>query len=357
MKQYDYLIVGAGLYGAVFAHEAKKAGKKCLVIDKRSHIAGNIYTEPVEGINVHRYGAHIFHTNNKAVWQYVNQFAEFNRYTNSPVANYHGEIYNLPFNMNTFNKMWGVVTPAEAKARIEQQKAEAGITDPQNLEEQAISLVGTDIYEKLIKGYTGKQWGRPCTELPAFIIKRLPVRFTYDDNYFNALYQGIPNGGYTAMVEKMLDGVEVQIYDTIFRSELDRLCYVQDENALAASSGWFSFIPLCTSQIHGKEDVQKVCATFQIREQEDTEERPIVQDVFCHTSAQTPVSAALSCMQGEVVYTISRKPAKGTVSFEDGRCVYTPQEGQTGSDSFVLTALDEQGRVSAPIRVSVAIQK
>ena len=211
MKQYDYLIVGAGLYGAVFAHEAKKAGKKCLVIDKRSHIAGNIYTEPVEGINVHRYGAHIFHTNNKTVWQYVNQFAEFNRYTNSPVANYHGEIYNLPFNMNTFNKMWGVVTPAEAKARIEQQKAEAGITDPQNLEEQAISLVGTDIYEKLIKGYTGKQWGRPCTELPAFIIKRLPVRFTYDNNYFNALYQGIPNGGYTAMVENMLEGTEVRL--------------------------------------------------------------------------------------------------------------------------------------------------
>ena len=167
MKQYDYLIVGAGLFGAVFAHEAKKAGKKCLVIDKRDHIAGNIYTEAVEGINVHRYGAHIFHTNNKAVWQYVNQFAEFNRYTNSPVANYHGQIYNLPFNMNTFNKMWGVVTPAEAKAKIEEQKAAAGITDPQNLEEQAISLVGTDIYEKLIKGYTGKQWGRPCTELPA----------------------------------------------------------------------------------------------------------------------------------------------------------------------------------------------
>ena len=211
MKQYDYLIVGAGLFGAVFAHEAKKAGKKCLVIDKRDHIAGNIYTENVEGINVHRYGAHIFHTNNKAVWQYVNQFAEFNRYTNSPVANYHGQIYNLPFNMNTFNKMWGVVTPAEAKAKIEEQKAAAGITDPQNLEEQAISLVGTDIYEKLIKGYTGKQWGRPCTELPAFIIKRLPVRFTYDDNYFNALYQGIPNGGYTAMVEKMLADTEVRL--------------------------------------------------------------------------------------------------------------------------------------------------
>ena len=225
MKQYDYLIVGAGLYGAVFAQEAKKAGKKCLVIDKRSHIAGNIYTEPVEGINVHRYGAHIFHTNNKAVWQYVNQFAEFNRYTNSPVANYHGEIYNLPFNMNTFNKMWGVVTPAEAKAKIEEQKAAAGITDPQNLEEQAISLVGTDIYEKLIKGYTGKQWGRPCTELPAFIIKRLPVRFTYDNNYFNALYQGIPIGGYTKLIEKMLEGIEVRLNVDYLenKEELDKL--------------------------------------------------------------------------------------------------------------------------------------
>ena len=211
MNHYDYLIVGAGLYGAVFAQEAKKAGKTCLVIDKRGHIAGNIYTEEVEGIQIHRYGAHIFHTSSKAVWQYVNQFAEFNRYTNSPVANYHGEIYNLPFNMNTFNKMWGVVTPAEAKAKIEEQKREAGITDPKNLEEQAISLVGTDIYEKLIKGYTGKQWGRPCTELPAFIIKRLPVRFTYDNNYFNALYQGIPDGGYTAMVEKMLEGIEVRL--------------------------------------------------------------------------------------------------------------------------------------------------
>ena len=211
MKQYDYLIVGAGLFGAVFAQQAHRAGKHCLVVDKRSHIAGNIYTDLVEGINVHRYGAHIFHTNDKRVWDYVNQFAEFNRYTNSPVANYHGEIYNLPFNMNTFNKMWGVVTPAQAQAKIEQQKAEAGITDPKNLEEQAISLVGTDIYEKLVKGYTGKQWGRPCTELPAFIIRRLPVRFTYDNNYFNALYQGIPNGGYTAMVERMLAGVEVRL--------------------------------------------------------------------------------------------------------------------------------------------------
>ena len=220
MKQYDYLIVGAGLYGAVFAHEAKKAGKKCLVIDKRDHIAGNIYTENVEGINVHRYGAHIFHTNNKAVWQYVNQFAEFNRYTNSPVANYHGQIYNLPFNMNTFNKMWGVVTPAEAKAKIEEQKAAAGITDPQNLEEQALQLAGRDVYEKLIKGYTEKQWGRDCKDLPAFIIRRLPLRFTYDNNYFNDRFQGIPEGGYTQIVEKLLEdipvltGVSLQEYQT-----------------------------------------------------------------------------------------------------------------------------------------------
>ena len=224
MKQYDYLIVGAGLFGAVFAHEAKKAGKKCLVIDKRDHIAGNIYTEAVEGINVHRYGAHIFHTNNKAVWQYVNQFAEFNRYTNSPVANYHGQIYNLPFNMNTFNKMWGVVTPEEAAAKIEEQKKE--ITgEPKNLEEQAISLVGRDIYEKLVKGYTEKQWGRDCRELPAFIIKRLPVRLTFDNNYFNALYQGIPIGGYTKMVENLLDGIEVRLNTDYLehKAELDAL--------------------------------------------------------------------------------------------------------------------------------------
>ena len=210
MKQYDYLIVGAGLYGAVFAHEAKKAGKRCLVIDKRDHIAGNIYTEPVEGINVHRYGAHIFHTNNKAVWQYVNQFAEFNRYTNSPVANYHGEIYNMPFNMNTFSKMWGVVTPAEAKAKIQEQIDAEGIGEPQNLEEQALSLVGRDIFEKLVKGYTEKQWGRDCKDLPASIIKRLPCRFTYDNNYFNDRFQGIPMGGYTKMVANMLEGVEVR---------------------------------------------------------------------------------------------------------------------------------------------------
>lgn len=209
--QYDYLIVGAGLYGAVFAHEAVKAGKTVLVVDKRPHIAGNIYTEDVEGIHVHKYGAHTFHTNKKHVWDYVNRFAVFNRFTNSPVANYHGELYSLPFNMYTFNKMWGVVTPEEAAAKIEEQRTAAGMTNPKNLEEQAISLVGTDIYEKLIKGYTEKQWGRPCTELPAFIIKRLPVRLTFDNNYFNALYQGIPVGGYTNMVANMLKGIEVKL--------------------------------------------------------------------------------------------------------------------------------------------------
>ena len=210
MSQYDYLIVGAGLTGAVFAHEAKKAGKKCLVIDKRDHIAGNVYTEKVNGINVHKYGAHIFHTSDKAVWDYVNQFAEFNNYVNSPVANFHGEMYNLPFNMNTFAKMWGVKTPQEAEAKIAEQVAAENITEPQNLEEQALSLVGRDIFEKLVKEYTEKQWGRDCKELPAFIIKRLPVRLVYDNNYFNDRYQGIPIGGYTKMVEKMLEGTEVR---------------------------------------------------------------------------------------------------------------------------------------------------
>ena len=211
MTKYNYLIVGAGLYGAAFAQQAREAGKSVLVIDKRPQIAGNVYTRDVEGIHVHQYGAHIFHTNNKEVWDYVNRFATFNRFTNSPVANYHGELFSLPFNMYTFNKMWGVVTPEEAAAKIEEQKRQAGITNPRNLEEQAISLVGTDIYEKLIKGYTEKQWGRPCTELPAFIIKRLPVRLTFDNNYFNALYQGIPVGGYTRLVANMLEGIEVRL--------------------------------------------------------------------------------------------------------------------------------------------------
>ena len=222
--KYDYLVVGSGLYGAIFAHEARVHGKSVLVVDKRPNIAGNIYTENIEGINVHKYGAHIFHTNNKKVWNYITQFAEFNRFTNSPVANYKGELYSLPFNMYTFNKMWGVVTPEEAAAKIEEQRKE--ITgEPKNLEEQAISLVGRDIYEKLIKGYTEKQWGRDCKDLPAFIIKRLPVRLTFDNNYFNALYQGVPNGGYTAMVEKMLDGVEVRLgVDYLAgKAELDKL--------------------------------------------------------------------------------------------------------------------------------------
>lgn len=208
--KYDYLVVGSGLYGAIFAHEAKKVGRSVLVIDKRSNIAGNVYTEKVEGINVHKYGAHIFHTNNKEVWKYITQFAEFNRFTNSPIANYKGELYSMPFNMYTFNKMWGVVTPEEAEAKINEQRKEI-IGEPKNLEEQAISLVGRDIYEKLVQGYTEKQWGRKCKELPAFIIKRLPVRLTFDNNYFNALYQGIPIGGYTKMIKKILDGVEVKL--------------------------------------------------------------------------------------------------------------------------------------------------
>lgn len=210
IMKYDYLVVGAGLYGAVFAHEAKQKGKSVLVIDKRPHIAGNVYSKQVEGIHVHQYGAHIFHTNNRKVWQYITKFAEFNRFTNSPVANYKGELYSLPFNMYTFNKMWGVTTPEEATQKIEEQRREI-VGEPKNLEEQAISLVGRDIYEKLIKGYTEKQWGRDCKELPAFIIKRLPVRLTFDNNYFNALYQGIPIGGYTKMVEQMLAGIEVHL--------------------------------------------------------------------------------------------------------------------------------------------------
>lgn len=208
--QYDYLIVGAGLFGAVFARRMKEQGRKVLVIDRREHIAGNIYTESVMGIQVHRYGAHIFHTSDKKIWDYVNQFAEFNNYINSPIAYYKGELYNLPFNMNTFNRMWGVVTPAQAKEKISQQIDRLQITEPKNLEEQALSLVGTDVYEKLVKGYTEKQWGRDCKELPAFIIKRLPLRFTYDNNYFNDRYQGIPIGGYTTMVENMLRGIEVR---------------------------------------------------------------------------------------------------------------------------------------------------
>lgn len=226
MPKYDYLIVGAGLTGAVFAHEAHKLGKSCLVIDRRPHIAGNVYTEEVEGIHVHKYGAHIFHTSLKNVWDYVNRFAEFNNYVNSPIAYYKGEVYNMPFNMNTFAKMWpGVVTPAQAKAKIDEQIAAEGIGEPQNLEEQALSLVGRDIFEKLVKGYTEKQWGRDCKDLPAFIIKRLPVRLTFDNNYFNALYQGIPIGGYTKMIANLLDGIDVRLNTDYLenKAELDAL--------------------------------------------------------------------------------------------------------------------------------------
>lgn len=214
--KYDYLIVGAGLFGAVFAYEMTKKGKKCLIIEKRNHIGGNVFTQEIENINVHKYGAHIFHTNNTEIWEYINQFADFNRYTNSPVANYKGELYNLPFNMNTFYQMWGVKTPQEAKDKIDAQRSEAKIKNPKNLEEQAISLIGKDIYEKLVKGYTEKQWGRKCEELPAFIIKRLPVRFTFDNNYFNDLYQGIPIGGYTKIIEKMLENIEVKLNTDFF---------------------------------------------------------------------------------------------------------------------------------------------
>ncbi|MBO5483660.1 MAG: UDP-galactopyranose mutase [Lachnospiraceae bacterium] len=217
--KYDYLIVGAGLFGAVFAREAADRGKRCLVIEKRDHIAGNIYTEDVDGIQVHKYGAHIFHTSDKKIWDYVNRFTEFNHYINSPVAVYHDELYNLPFNMNTFSRMWGIRTPQEAKEIIQKQIEEAGIGEPANLEEQAISLVGTDVYEKLIKGYTQKQWGRECRDLPSFIIKRLPLRFTYDNNYFNDRYQGIPVDGYTRMVEKMLDGIEVHLNTDYFQEK------------------------------------------------------------------------------------------------------------------------------------------
>lgn len=223
--KYDYLIVGSGLFGSIFAYEANKRGKKCLVVEKRSHIGGNIYSENIDDINVHKYGAHIFHTSNKKVWDYINQFAEFNRYTNSPVARYKDELYNMPFNMNTFNKLWGVITPDEAKAKIEEEKKASGITEPKNLEEQAISLVGKTIYEKLVKGYTEKQWGQKATELPSFIIKRLPVRFIYDNNYFNDTYQGIPIGGYTKIIEKMLEGIEVRLNCDFFenREELEKI--------------------------------------------------------------------------------------------------------------------------------------
>lgn len=273
---YDYIIVGAGLYGSVCARELTDAGKKVLVIEKRSHIAGNVYTERVEGINVHKYGAHIFHTNNKIVWEYVQRFATFNRFTNSPVANYHGELYSLPFNMYTFNKMWGVVTPEQAAAKIEEQRKEI-IGKPRNLEEQAISLIGRDVYEKLVKGYTEKQWGRPCAQLPAFIIKRLPVRLTFDNNYFNALYQGIPIGGYTRMVERMLDGIEVWL-------NTDYLAHKVELDALAECVIYTGPIDAYYNYSLGNLEYRSVCFETEILD------KPNFQGVAAvnYTDAETP---------------------------------------------------------------------
>ncbi len=278
---YDYLIVGSGLFGAVFAHEALKRGKSCLVLEKRAHIGGNIYCESVEDIVVHRYGAHIFHTNNKEVWDYVNALATFNRYTNSPVANFHGEIYNLPFNMNTFNKMWGVRTPAEAKAKIEEQRSVIQ-GEPKNLEEQAIRLVGTDIYEKLIGGYTEKQWGRSCRELPAFIIKRLPVRFTYDNNYFNDRYQGIPEGGYNQIIEKLLEGADIQL-NSDFLEERERYMKMADQVVYTGMlDAYFSYC-------YGKLEYRSLRFETEVLEEENHQGVAVVN----YTDRETPFTRVI----------------------------------------------------------------
>lgn len=267
--KYDYLIAGAGLFGAVFACEARKRGKKVLVVEKRPHIAGNIYTEEVEGINVHRYGAHIFHTSNKEVWDYVNQFAEFNRYTNSPVANYKGEIYNMPFNMNTFNKLWGVVTPKEAQSKIEAQKREFFVENPKNLEEQAINLVGPDVYTRLVKGYTEKQWGKRAEELPAFIIKRLPVRFTYDNNYFDDKYQGIPIGGYTKMIENMLEGIEVRLEENYLEN-------TEKYQELAEKIVYTGMIDEYFDYCYGALEYRSLCFETEVLEEENYQGNAVV---------------------------------------------------------------------------------
>ena len=282
MAQYDYLIVGAGLYGAVFAHAAKQAGRRCLVVERRAHVAGNVYTEEVQGIQVHRYGAHIFHTNRENVWQYVNRFAHFNRYTNSPLANYKGELYNLPFNMNTFYRLWGVTTPAQAVEKIAQQRAAAGIATPQNLEQQAISLVGTDIYEKLVKGYTEKQWGRPCRELPAFIIKRLPVRFTFDNNYFNAMHQGIPMGGYTAMVQNMLKGTDVRL-------NTDYLAHKAQLDALACRVVYTGPIDAYFGYCYGPLEYRSVRFKTQVLDMPNYQGNAVIN----YTDAETPYTRVI----------------------------------------------------------------
>ena len=274
---YDYLIVGAGLYGAVCAHELTKRGKLCLVIDRRDHIAGNIYTENISGINVHKYGAHIFHTSDREIWDYVNQFAEFNHYINSPIAIYKDELYNLPFNMNTFHQMWGVITPAEAQEKINEQRRESGITDPKNLEEQAIFMVGRDIYEKLIKGYTAKQWGKPCKELPAFIIRRLPLRFTYDNNYFNSDYQGIPIGGYTQIVQKLLAGIEVRLNTDFLRQK-------EELSALAKQVIYTGPIDAYFDYCYGPLEYRSVRFETEVLDQENYQGNAVVN----YTDEQTP---------------------------------------------------------------------
>ena len=282
MRKYDYLIVGAGICGSTFAQQMTEAGKSCLVIDKRNHIAGNVYTETIEGINVHKYGAHIFHTNNSEVWDYLNRFCTFNRYTNSPIANYRGEIYSLPFNMYTFNRMWGVITPQQAREEIDKQVNEIGIGEPSNLEEQAIRLVGKDIYEKLVKGYTEKQWGRDCTELPPFIIKRLPVRFTYDNNYFTALYQGIPMGGYTALVEKMLEGIEVRLGEDFLT---DREKYISIADRIFYTGPIDEFFDFC----YGPLEYRSVRFETEILECENYQGNAVVN----YTDRETPYTRVI----------------------------------------------------------------
>lgn len=280
--RYDYLIVGAGLFGAVFAHEAKKKGKKCLVIDRRTHLGGNVYCEKTEGINVHKYGAHIFHTNDKAIWDYVNSFVEFNRYTNSPIANYRGELYNLPFNMNTFYQLWKVRTPAEAKAIIDAQVAKVGVQNPKNLEEQALSLVGNDIYEKLIKGYTEKQWGRKATELPTFIIKRLPLRFTFDNNYFNDKYQGIPIGGYNKLIDGLLEGIETRLEVDFFK---DRSQLMSLADRVVFTGKIDEFYGYC----HGKLEYRSLDFSHEVLDMENYQGNAVVN----YTDSQIPYTRIL----------------------------------------------------------------
>ena len=321
---YDFLIVGAGLFGSIFAHEMTKKGKKCLVIERRDHIGGNVYTELEENINVHKYGAHIFHTNNKEVWEYINQFADFNRYTNSPVANYKGELCNLPFNMNTFYQMWGVKTPEEAKVKIDEQKAESNVENPKNLEEQAISLIGKDIYEKLVKGYTEKQWGRKCDELPAFIIKRLPVRYTFDNNYFNDLYQGIPIGGYTKIIERMLDGIEVKL-NTDFFDDKEKWSNISDKIIFTG------MIDQYYDYCYGELEYRGLNFEFETLEMENYQGNAVIN----YTDAETPFTRIIEHKHFESSDSpktiITREYPK---NWKKGEEAYYPLNDEKNSDLF-----------------------